>query len=199
MATLEDVKVEFRDGVNTEGITSRTIDFVKQLGLESENFTIAVSSAARSPYDQARVMYENCENPYKNPKLGVKSQYKLYAGGGDKVIDVYVKGSKAKGSTRDGVISQMHAKILQVGPSRVSKHCVDTGIMNVLDVPFSTIKNKRNFRKLLARHSPFPISRYLDENNNECFHLEFKIADLESFFSLRDLDRAVANDGFRAT
>ena len=196
MATAADVKIEFRAGVNYEGVIDRTIEFMKRIGFESGNKAMEVSSAARSPYDQARVMYDNCANLGKNPKLGVASQYKLYGRNGDHVIDVFVSGTKQKRSKAQ-IIADMQAKIVAIGPSKVSKHCVDTTIMNVLDIPFSSITNKKEFRNALKKYSPYPISRYLDENNNACFHLEFKLADVNNFFDSIELEKGLAKDGFR--
>lgn len=179
--TTDEVSIRFREGVNHEGVTTQAIELLKMLGAASGNGRIDVSSVARTPYDQARVMYENCV------KLGVHSQYNLYARAGDKVIAVYERETK-QGRDKAAVIRAMQAKIMELGPSRVSRHCVDTSIMNVFDVPFSSITNKKEFRRALNKFHPYPISRYLDENSNNCFHIEMKLTDLGSFFRTKEYE-----------
>lgn len=177
----DEVTIRFRDGVNSDGVTTHAIELLKMLGASSGNPHIDVSSVARTPYDQARVMYDNCL------KLGVRSQYDLYARAGDKVVAVYEREVK-QGKDKNAVIKAMQAKIMEIGPSRVSRHCVDTSIMNVFDVPFSSITNKKEFRRALNKFHPYPISRYLDENSNNCFHIEMKLTDVEAFFRTKEYE-----------
>lgn len=167
--------VTFRSGVQSEKIHELTIRFLKELGEKSNNLNLQVSSAARSPMDQATVMYVNCKN------LGIHSQYKLYGRNGDKVIKVYEKMTKEKKRTTE-IISAMHKQIMSIGPSKVSRHCADTSVLNVVDIPFSSITNKQAFRETLKKNTPKPISLYLDETNNNCFHIELKIDALKSHF-----------------
>lgn len=184
----DEVTIRFRSDVNHDGVVQDAIELLKILGASSGNALIEVSSVARTPYDQARIMYENCQ------KLGVKSQYELYARSGDKVIAVYEREVK-KGRDKNTVIRAMQAMIVALGPSRVSKHCVDTAIMNVFDIPFSSVSNKKEFRKALNKLHPYPISRYLDENRNNCFHLEMKVADLGGFFGTKQYERTLNEMG----
>lgn len=172
------VNLNFRSGVKADKIHSLTLDFLKEIGANSNNLNLEVSSAARSAYDQAAVMYANCEN------LGIASQYKLYGRNGDRVIRVYekMKAEKKKPYQPLEIIRAMHKKIMDIGPSKVSKHCADINVMNVVDVPFSCIQNKQAFRDQLKKYHPSPISKYLDETNNNCFHLEFKLDELKKYF-----------------
>jgi|JI102314A2RNA_FD_contig_111_470775_length_1078_multi_4_in_0_out_0_1 hypothetical protein len=170
--------VTFRSGVNSEKVHELTLKFLKNLGESSNNLNIEVSSAARSPYDQATVMYLNCE------KLGMDSQYKLYGRNGDKVIRVYERMKKDRKKSSLEIIMAMHKQIMAIGPSKVSRHCADTSMMNVVDIPFSSISNKQAFREELRKNSPRPISKYLDETNNNCWHLELRIDDLKTHFKV---------------
>lgn len=164
--TAREVNVTFRKGVKRETVSEKTIALIRFMGALSENGSIAISSAARSPYDQARVMFDNCL------KLGVKSQYKLYARAGDKVIKVFEAETKKPGYKVAGVIAKMEAKIREIGPNKVSKHCADFNSLNVVDIPFSSIGNKADFRKIINKYIPNPVKRFLDETSNNCFHLE---------------------------
>lgn len=188
----DEVTVHFREGVNHVGIASTSMELLKMLGASSGNGRIEVSSVARTPYDQARIMYDNCLS------LGVRSQYDLYATAGDKVVAVYER-ETLRGRNRAAVVQAMMQKIRELGPSNVSRHCVDTSILNVFDVPFSSISNKKEFRRALDRFKPYPISRYLDENRNNCFHIEMKVADLESFFRTREYESILKDLGLGLT
>lgn len=184
----DEVKVEFREGVNHEGVTAQSIELLKLLGAASGNSRIEVSSVARTPYEQARVMYDNCVS------LGPASQYALYARSGDKVIAVYERAVKA-GKGKAAAIRAMQDEILEIGPSKVSKHCVDTAIMNVFDIPFGSITNKKEFRRMLNRCAPYPVSRYLDENRNNCFHIEMKLSDVQAFFRTKEYEAILKESG----
>ena len=157
--------LNFLPSAKSESVSVSSVELILKLAEDSGNESISVSSTSRTPYDQARIMFENCE------KLGMKSQYKLYARAGDKVIDVY-KNLTKKNMTRDEIIRAMTAKINEIGPSKVSKHCVDTSLYNVVDIPFSSVKDKDAFRKAIKSSMPVPITKFLDETNNNCFHIE---------------------------
>lgn len=166
--------LNFLSSAKEETVTDKSKLLLTKIADDSNNVSISISSTARSPYDQARIMYDNCK------KLGIQSQYNLYARTGDKVIDVYKSLADGKTHNRDEVIRAMMNKINAVGPSKVSKHCVDTTIMNVLDVPFSSIENKADFKKAISLYMPSPITRLLDETNNNCFHIEIDLQALNN-------------------
>ena len=175
---VKDVDISFRSTVNQDAIHSNTLSFIKLLGDESGNYNIEISSSARSPMEQAIVMYENCV------KLGVESQRKLYLNAGDQVIRVF---ERYQGATRNEAINAMYNKIFDLGPSRVSKHCVDPSLMNVIDIPFSSIQHKGAFRRALGKYSPNPIECFLVESDNNCFHIELRLDNLGSFLRTANL------------
>src|SRR5262244_1881814 len=79
--------------------------------------TAEVTSVTRTPAEQARVMYENCE------ALGVHHNLTLYGPAGDQVVQVYADN---RTKPRDTVITLMLAKIRDVGPTNVSMHISET-------------------------------------------------------------------------
>ncbi|HRH49187.1 MAG TPA: hypothetical protein PLP23_10570 [Panacibacter sp.] len=158
--------LNFLSSAKSEAVSDTSRLLLLSLAEESGNGSISISSTARSPYDQARIMFDNCL------KLGVKSQYRLYKRFGDKIIDVFKKLTSVPDYKRDEVIKAMMDKINEVGPSKVSMHCVDTQYYNVVDIPFSSVTDKDSFRKAIKTHMPFPITKFLDESNNNCFHIE---------------------------
>jgi hypothetical protein len=171
----ETTTVTFRSGVKAEKLHDLTLTFLKELGDKSGNNKLQISSAARTPYDQALVMYENCI------KLGLKSQYDLYGRNGDRVLKVYERMRKERKRSTE-IIAAMYKEILRVGPSKVSKHCVNLEVMNVVDIPFSSISNIKKFRETLLHHKNNPISNFLDETNNNCFHIELNLSSLKNYY-----------------
>lgn len=128
-----------------------------------------VTSTARSPYDQARVMYDNCR--YQ----GVAKQYGLYLDAGDHVVAVYAAmvtaGHAGDGPFRDSVIDAMEKKILEVGPRNVSHHCLspDSPIW-VIDLAPSSIANSANFIVHAEHHAR--VTKVLRPPADPAIHLE---------------------------
>ncbi len=121
-----------------------------------------VTSGVRTPADQARVMYDNIR------RYGVDSQKKLYGPNGDQVIDVYAAHAQ---EPRDRVIALMRAKILELGPSRVSKHCSDTH--DVIDVAPSSITDRKRFEEALHwAKVQGKISHYILPPSDPAYHIE---------------------------
>ncbi|MDP3187904.1 hypothetical protein, partial [Limnobacter sp.] len=86
-------------------------DIMRKAGVPS----ILITSTARTPADQARIMYENIE------RYGVEHQKLLYSKYGDQVIDEYSK-YKSKKHHKQFIISMMQAKIIALDPSKISNH-----------------------------------------------------------------------------
>jgi hypothetical protein len=86
-------------------------EIMQQSGVER----CEVSSVERSPADQARVMTENLE------MHGADKQLKLYRDPGQQVIRVWMANHAI--ISRDELLKLMEAKIMELGPTRVSKHC----------------------------------------------------------------------------
>jgi hypothetical protein len=120
-----------------------------------------VTSVSRTPYDQARVMYENCE------KHGAEYNKNMYASTGDLVIDVY-EANKAK--PRDTVIELMRAKIVALGPTRVSKHISEDHY--TFDVaPSSIPANKHKaFEDAVKAHKA--VSKLIPPPVDPAYHIE---------------------------
>lgn len=88
-----------------------------------------VTSVARTPEAQARVMYENCIGT--GPQQGPVNQRQLYKLPGQVVVDVF---EQNRTLPRDQVIAMMLAKIVELGPQSISRHCCDPSKFTVWDV-----------------------------------------------------------------
>jgi len=124
--------------------------------------TAQVTSVARTPADQARIMYENIVS---RGDKGVAFSYNLYGAGGDKVTKVYADN---KTKPRDEVIRLMEAKIKEVGPAAVSKHISETHY--VFDVAPSSITNKPAFLKAAKSHKA--VTNVLEPPSDPAYHIE---------------------------
>jgi len=121
-----------------------------------------VTSGVRNPQDQARVMYENLV------ALGVAHQKALYGPYGDAVIEVYAA-NRAK--DKPVVIALMKAKIDQLGPANVSKHCSDTH--DVFDVAPSSIRDNARFEAALAKALKEKlITDFIGPPGDPAYHIE---------------------------
>jgi co-chaperonin GroES (HSP10) len=126
---------------------------------------VVISSTARDPFNQARVMFGNLE------AKGVAAQKKLYAAAGDAVIDVYAAAKKAK-HNREEIIALMEKKIIAVGPEKVSKHAADPKVLNVFDVAPSSIPStkKAAWEDAIKRNKK--ISRFFFPPDDPGYHFE---------------------------
>ena len=147
-------------------MSTYTINILKQIGYEAKLENIRITNTMRTSYDQARIMYENIV------REGIISQYKLYGWNGDQVIKVY---ETNKNKEKSEVIKLMENKINELGPSRVSKHCVsDFSALNVLDIglKYMTDTHLKNCSQVIAKYVKEGRLRFIDESDQNCFHLE---------------------------
>lgn len=94
----------------------------------------------------------------------MKEQRRTYKEPGQRVLDTYEL-ANSKGKNREEIIREMEAKIKEIGPSKVSRHCGDPKIVNVFDVT-QEMSNPNDFKKAIIPK----IKTLLDENG--CYHLE---------------------------
>lgn len=142
---------------------SRTV--LKRVMKAASVFSITVTSTARDAYDQARAMYDNIENE------GVDAQKGLYADAGRQVIDVYSAG-KNDNKDRNAIIGDMKAKIVALGPDKVSRHCADSSSLNVIDIAPSSIAaaRKKDWEDAIKGESD--ISQYFMPPSDPAYHVE---------------------------
>lgn len=124
--------VSFGPNARVDALTPFSKKVLQDIMRKAGVTTAVITSTQRTPADQARAMFENCESQ------GVKSQKDLYGPNGDLVIDVFVAG-KAAGKTAAQIQKEMEKKILALGPSNVSHHAADPKVLNVFDVAPTSI------------------------------------------------------------
>src|SRR5437870_10284006 len=108
-------KIKFGKTARKENVTNFSLQVLEDILQAAGGGGALISSTARTPADQARVMFNNID------ATGVAAQKRLYAAAGDSVIDEYVKAKKA-GKTPVEIQAAMEAKIIAIGPTKVSHH-----------------------------------------------------------------------------
>ena len=160
--------IEFGPNAKEADVSAHSIAVLKKVMETAKVFKVKITSTARDAYDQARVMYDNIVSQ------GVAAQKKLYAAAGDAVIDVYVAATKDKKvkNDRNAIISLMKAKILALGPTKVSNHAVDVSVMNVFDVAPSSIPkaSKKDWESAIKSNTG--IKRYIFPPTDPGYHFE---------------------------
>ncbi|MGW0196577.1 transglycosylase SLT domain-containing protein [Nonomuraea sp. NPDC003201] len=122
-----------------------------------------VTSTQRTPADQARVMYDNCE------RYGAAAQKNLYGKYGDQIIDVYIA-SKTAGNDPERIKADMMRKVVDVGPRNVSLHTADPRTLAVLDVAPSSVKDRAAFERAVKADAR--VRRFLLPPDDPAYHLE---------------------------
>jgi len=162
-----DPVIEYSPTVNKNVISAYAIHVIKNILRDSSNTSARITSSARTPREQALAMYNNIVN------RGSEDQKKLYGPNGDKVIDVYVE-QKAAGKSQGEILESMEAKILELGPRNVSRHCADFNKLVVIDIAPSSISNKSTFITVAGRYETSGIlSKFLQPDDGDpAYHIE---------------------------
>lgn len=157
------VEIKFGKNAKKENVTNYSLkvleDILQAAGLSSA----LITSTARTPADQARAMYDNIVG------TSVLRQKRLYAAAGDAVIDEYVKAKKA-GKTPIEIKAAMEAKIIAIGPTKVSHHAADPNVLCVFDVAPSSIAKKAEFEK--AVRADKRVNKFIVPPLDPAYHLE---------------------------
>ena len=125
-----------------------------------------ITSTSRTPSEQARVMFNNIVDH------GVAAQKALYAAAGDAVIDAYVL-ARNQGKNSSQIKEAMTNKIIAIGPGKVSRHCADPAVLNVIDIAPSSITNKTAFEKAVKQAvKSKKVSKFLEPPQDPAYHLE---------------------------
>ena len=159
---LQHLKTKINWGANADqsSVSSKSLSIIDQAASASGNSSLTITSTARDPYNQARIMYGNCESD-------VKLQYRTYKDPGDKVVDVYVQGKK-QGLSRAQIIKNMEKKINELGPTTVSKHIANPKFLNTFDISMPSLSNPKLFLQMLRNDSR--VQLILIENS--CYHIQ---------------------------
>lgn len=158
-------KAPFRPMVNSsKPLPGTIIRFLEEVLTDAQLGSCYVTSIARSPREQATAMFDNCK------RTGVAEQYRTYLDAGDQVIDVFAASEDTDTAEgRINTIKAMEAKINEIGPEKVSHHCLPPGSpLDVFDIRQNSILSEVRFMAAVKKHPRF--SKVLVENN--VYHVE---------------------------
>jgi hypothetical protein len=157
------VKISFGPNAKREFVSAQARTVIEDILQASGLSSCLISSTARTPADQARIMYGNIETH------GVDNQKALYAAAGDMVIDAYSQAKKA-GKTPAQIKAAMEAKIISIGPAKVSRHCADPKKLVVVDIAPSSISSKSLFERTVRADKR--VKKFLLPPLDPAYHLE---------------------------
>ena len=161
---LSNIEVAGQNGMDISLVSEYSKNILRQIAKNSNYTRVVISSTARTPRRQAEIMYNNIITK------GLQEQRNTYKQPGQRVLDVYEIQKKA-GKNKDEIIQAMTNKINELGASNVSKHCADFNVVNVVDIPHSSLgANKTKFKTETQKlQNEGKITQILDENG--CYHI----------------------------
>ena len=163
----EEAIINFKSGAKKEVVSLYALSVIKDVLRASGNPKALITSTARTPMEQAKAMYNNLIGDPKN----ILEQKDIYGPNGDQVIDVYAKNYKSKSQSE--VIDLMWRKIIELGPSNVSRHCADFNERVVVDIAPSSIKYQGRFKEEVYSEPRIDSTRFFDPSKNDpAFHIE---------------------------
>ena len=165
----EDYIINFQKSSDDAKVSASSREVIKAIMKEAGVFQLTVTSTARSVYEQASAMYTNIVNE------GVEAQKALYSDAGQQVIDAYVAAKALANSNQATIMAKMVEKIQQIGPSKVSHHCLDNDKLQVVDIAPSSIPSQKqaDFEKAIdSAKSAGKISTSFKPPQDPAYHLE---------------------------
>jgi hypothetical protein len=166
------VSISFGPNARQDAVAASSVEILADI-LRAAGLTKAtITSTARSAADQARAMYQNLVT------AGVEAQRALYRSPGNKVIDTFVALTEA-GKSPAEIEEGMRDRIIEIGPSNVSRHCGDFQVLNVFDVgPYSLggAKARKAFADAATAEVGKRISKFIPWPKDPGEHLEIKMS-----------------------
>ena len=175
---MNNVKITCNDEKKMEVVTDYSIEVLKELAAAAGLESIRITSTLRTPEGQARAMYHNAKN------TGYDKQIALYGPVGRSVLKVSMdKEAELKAANPNVTDEELKAAatsamIEEIGrqfPKRVSRHVVppeEYAKLNVIDIGYDSVADKEAFREALKAASEKGQIKYIDEPENDCFHIE---------------------------
>ena len=159
-----DRNIVFGPNAKSADVSEFTLTVLRDIMRTADVARLTITSTQRSPQDQARVMFDNIVRD------GVARQKALYKPAGQSVIDAYVTAKNA-GESPDDIKAAMVARILEIGPEKVSRHAADPKVLNVFDVSPASVARQTAF--VQAARNDHRVAKVLTPAENDpAFHLE---------------------------
>jgi hypothetical protein len=159
--------IKFTPTADASAVSKHSRSIIRAALLRSDNASCTITSTTRTPARQALAMLKNIES------TSVADQLNLYGPAGRAVIREYER-LNSQDHDQKTILSAMEAKINEIGPSKVSRHCADPSNLNVIDIAPSSIAQPGKFMAALEDAKlNGSISRFFSPANHDpAFHLE---------------------------
>ncbi len=159
--------IKFVPTADASVVSDKSREVLRDIMRESGVASCVITCTSRTPAAQALAMYRNLLND------GVARQKQLYRPAGDLVIDEFVR-VRDLGGDMLTILAAMEARILEIGPGRVSLHCADPALLNVIDIAPSSISRPAEFlARGLSAVDRGVVKRLLSPlDHDPAFHLE---------------------------
>src|SRR5437763_7430899 len=164
MPADSDRNIVFGPNAKSADVSEFTLSVLRDIMRTADVAQLTITSTQRSPQDQARVMFDNIERD------GVAKQKALYKPAGQSVIDAYAAARNA-GKSPDEIKAAMLARIVEIGPEKVSRHAADPKILNVFDISPASVARQAAFVDA-ARNDRRVAKVLTPAENDPAFHLE---------------------------
>lgn len=154
---------------NINNVSDKSARFISNSMEAIGESSLGISDTQRTPQEQAQIMYDVIQRD------GTVSAKDMYSTPGERVIDSYSTLSDIKESSKESIITAMTDQINVEGPQNVSRHCVNSSKINVIDIMPSTIKNDLGFHNALKNN--YGINKSItpfDKKSEKAFHVEIK-------------------------
>ena len=165
--------MRFTYGAHAKPLAAWAEEILEKILTQAEIDHALVTSTKRTPHDQARIMYGNLTGPLPDKKIYIDRQLRLYGDNGDRVIRVCEQ-QLAMGAGAADTMRAMELKIIEIGPQKVSAHCLADPDREVFDVAPSSIHEPKReiFESVVnnvggvTKFIPFPL--------DPAYHIELK-------------------------
>lgn len=179
---IENVKIDFDNERKAAVVSGQAIRMLQRLADDAGLCSLTITSTLRTPEGQARAMYYNSRN------TGFDKQLALYGPVGRSVLMAAIQAEEECKSAKPGMTGEelisyveqaMVDEINRQYPKRVSRHVVppeEYAKLNVVDIGYDSVLDKEAFRVVLANAKSNGSIDYIDEPENDCFHIEIPIS-----------------------
>ena len=165
--------MRFSYGPNAKQIMPWAEAIIEEILIRAGIAGAIVTSTKRTPADQARIMYANLNGPGLDRRRYIERQLRLYGDNGDLVIRVFEQ-QLAIGATAADTMHAMEQKIIQLGPQKVSAHCIDDADREVLDIAPLSIPDSRKKAFESAVSSASGVTKFIKYPIDPAYHIELK-------------------------
>ncbi|MCP4439115.1 MAG: peptidoglycan-binding protein [Aureispira sp.] len=159
---LKPEQIQFQLKGTAKPLNAKADKVLREILAQANEPNVVITSTLRTAKEQMGIMYNNIV------KFGLATNKKFYGSNGKHVVQVY-EDLHAAGKTAQQIKTAMEAKINELGPATVSKHCDPSN--PAIDIHPKSLKNRGNFESILAADGRV---NFVAPPKDPFYHLEIK-------------------------